>query len=89
MYLNTNAGECNARRPHLQIDVSRVFGQHSHHVGEALIYGDVQRRAQRVVQEVDVGAFAQQQSRNLRLITERMDGERVERVRGRHVQKII
>lgn len=53
-----------------------MFGQHSHHVGEALIYGDVQRRAQRVVEEVDVGAFAQQQPRNLCLITERIERER-------------
>lgn len=54
---------------HLEIDVSRVFGQYSHHVGEALIYGDVQRRAQRVVQEVHVSAFAQQQPCDLGLIT--------------------
>lgn len=54
-----------------------MLGQHSHHVSEALIYGDVQRSAQRVVQEVDVGAFAQQEPRNLRLITEQMNEERV------------
>lgn len=54
---------------HLEIDISRVFGQQSHHVGEALIYGDVQRRAQRVVQEVHISAFAQQQPCDLSLIT--------------------
>lgn len=54
---------------HLEIDVSRVFGQHSHHVGEALIDGDVERRAHGVVQEVYICPFAQQQPCDLCLVT--------------------
>lgn len=47
-----------------------MFGQHSHHVREALVDGDVKRRAHGVVQEVDVGPLAQQQPRDLRLVPE-------------------
>lgn len=56
---------------HLEVDVGRVLGEHPHHVGEALVDSDVERRAHGVVQEVDVGPFAQQQPRDLRLVTEK------------------
>lgn len=57
------------RTSHLEIDVSRMFSQHSHHVCEALIDGDVERRAHGVVQEVYICPFAQQQPCDLRLVT--------------------
>lgn len=54
---------------HLEIDISRMFSQHPHHVSEALVDGDVERRAHGVVQEVDICPLTQQQPRDLRLIT--------------------
>lgn len=54
---------------HLEIDVSRMFGQHSHHVCEALVDGDVERRAHGVVQKVYICPFAQQQPCDLCLVT--------------------
>lgn len=47
-----------------------MFGQHSHHVREALIDGDVERRAHGVVQEVYIRPLAQQQPCDLCLVTE-------------------
>lgn len=64
-------GGVGGSRAHLQVDVGGVLRQHAHHLGEALVDGDVQRRAQGVVEQVDVGAFAQQQTGDLRLVSAR------------------
>lgn len=61
------------RSSHLEIDVRRMFSQHSHHVSEALIDSNVERRAHRVVQKVNICPFTQQQPCNLCLITKVKD----------------
>lgn len=43
------SGEKSPSELHLKVDVRRVFGQHPHHVGEALVDGDVKRGAHGVV----------------------------------------
>lgn len=52
----------------LKVDVGRVLRQHSHHVREAFINRDVQRRTHGVIQQVHSGSFTEQQTRNLRLV---------------------
>lgn len=54
---------------YLEINISRMFGQHSDQVSEALIDGNVERGAHGVVQKVNIGPLAQQQPCNLCLIT--------------------
>lgn len=53
---------------YLEIDISRMFSQHSDQVGEALIDGNVKRGAHGVVQKVNICPLAQQQPCNLCLI---------------------
>lgn len=53
---------------YLEIDIGRMFSQHSDQVGEALIDGNVKSSAHGVVQKVNIRPFAQQQSCNLCLI---------------------
>lgn len=62
-----------------------MFGQHSHHVGEALIDGNVERRAHGVVQEVNICPFAQQQPCDLCLITK----VKHDTNRRRHVHRLL
>lgn len=45
---------------HLEINISRMFGEHAHDICEALVDSNVERRTHGVVQEVGVCSLTQQ-----------------------------